>query len=67
MAKGYNPYQEMLEVLDQAAKKLGLEEKDYVQLKYPEREVKVAIPVEMDDGSIQVLKVTGYSIPVSPL
>lgn len=60
MAKGYNPYQEMLEVLDQAAKKLGLEEKDYVQLKYPEREVKVAIPVEMDDGSIQVFE--GYRV-----
>src|SRR5690554_1456374 len=60
MANGYNPYQEMLEVLDEAAKKLGLEENDYVQLKYPEREVKVAIPVEMDDGSIKVFE--GYRV-----
>ena len=39
---------------------LGLEENDYVQLKYPEREMKVSIPVEMDDGSIKVFE--GYRV-----
>lgn len=60
MGKKYNPYEEMLEVLDRAANMLGLEEKDYIQLKYPERELKVSIPVEMDDGSIKVFE--GYRV-----
>jgi glutamate dehydrogenase (NAD(P)+) len=60
MSKIYNPYANMLEVLEKAAKMLKLEEKDYVALKYPERELKVAIPIEMDDGSIRVFE--GYRI-----
>lgn len=56
MSKGYNPYDNMLEVLEKAAKMLGLEEKDYVAVKYPERELKVSVPVEMDDGSIKVFE-----------
>ncbi len=60
MSKEYNPYDNMLEVLETAAAKLGLEEKDYIALKYPERELKVAIPVEMDDGRIQVFE--GYRV-----
>lgn len=43
---------------------LGLEENDYISLKYPERELKVAIPVEMDDGVYGYLRVTGCNIPV---
>ena len=49
----YNPYENMLEVLEQAAKMLDLKENDYIAIKYPERELKVSIPVEMDDGSTQ--------------
>jgi glutamate dehydrogenase (NAD(P)+) len=60
MSKIYNPYDNMLEVLEKAAKMLGLEEKEYVIVKYPERELKVAIPVEMDDGSIKVFE--GYRV-----
>jgi len=56
MNKAYNPYDNMLEVLEKAAKMLNLPERDYVAVKYPERELKVAIPVEMDDGSIQVFE-----------
>lgn len=56
MAKAYNPYENMLEVLEKAAKMLGLEENDYIPLKYPERELKVSIPVEMDDGTVQVFE-----------
>ena len=58
--KTYNPYNQMLEVLDNAATMLGLEEKDYITLKYPERELKVAIPIEMDDGTIKVFE--GYRV-----
>ena len=57
---GYNPYDNMLAVLDQAAKLLGLPERDYAAMRYPERELKVSVPVEMDDGSIQVFE--GYRV-----
>jgi glutamate dehydrogenase (NAD(P)+) len=60
MSKGYNPYENMLEVLEKAANMLKLEENDYVEIKYPERELKVSLPVEMDDGSIKVFD--GYRV-----
>ena len=60
MSKVYNPYDNMLEVLEKAAKMLGLVEKDYAAIKYPERELKVSVPVEMDDGSIRVFE--GYRV-----
>ncbi|MDR0376827.1 MAG: Glu/Leu/Phe/Val dehydrogenase [Spirochaetaceae bacterium] len=60
MADKYNPYENMLQVLDQAAKKLGLEQNDYETLKYPERELKVSIPVKMDNGDIKVFE--GYRV-----
>lgn len=60
MIKNYDPYKNMLEVLDKAANMLGLEENDYIVLKYPERELKVSIPVEMDDGLIKVFE--GYRV-----
>lgn len=60
MKAKYNPYDNMLEVLEKAAKLLGLEDRDYAAIKYPERELKVAIPVEMDDSSIRVFE--GYRV-----
>jgi len=60
MNKVYNPYENMLKVLEKAANMLGLEENDYIAIKYPERELKVSIPVEMDDGSIRVFE--GYRV-----
>ncbi len=56
----YNPYDNMLKVLDRAAGMLGLMESDYIALKYPERELKVSIPVQMDNGSIRVFE--GYRV-----
>lgn len=60
MNNDYNPYNNMLEVLEKAAEMLGLEEKEYITVKYPERELKVSIPVEMDDGSVKVFE--GYRV-----
>lgn len=60
MEIAYNPYNNMLQVLDSAASILGLSKNDYIALRYPERELKVAVPVEMDDGSIQVFE--GYRV-----
>lgn len=58
--KAYNPYENMLEILTRSAKKLGLKEEEYVTLKYPERELKVSIPIKMDDGTIKVFE--GYRV-----
>ncbi|MGE5581303.1 MAG: Glu/Leu/Phe/Val family dehydrogenase [Bacillota bacterium] len=55
-----NAYQQMLEQLDNAAALLGLKRSDYEALRYPERELTVSIPVEMDDGRIEVFQ--GYRI-----
>ncbi len=56
MNSKYDAYQEMLEVLDQAAAMLNLKEDDYIKLKYPDRELKVSVPVKMDDGSVKVFE-----------
>ena len=58
--KTYNPYDNFLETIEAAANILGLEKPDYESIKYPERELKVAIPVEMDDGSVKVFE--GYRV-----
>lgn len=61
MSKGaYNPYHNMLEVLDGAAARLGLEEREYITLRYPEREMIVSIPVRMDNGEMKVFE--GYRV-----
>lgn len=60
MANQYNPYNDMLEVLDKSAKLLGYDINDYITLRSPERELKVSIPVEMDDGTVKVFE--GYRI-----
>lgn len=56
----YNPYQNLLNIVDRAAGILGYAPKDYEMLKHPERELKVAVPVEMDDGSLRIFE--GYRI-----
>ena len=56
----YNPYQNMINVVDKAAGILGYKPSDYEALKYPERELKVAIPVEMDDGTVRIFE--GYRV-----
>jgi glutamate dehydrogenase (NAD(P)+) len=58
--KEYNPYDNMLAVLEMAAQKLGLSHNDYETIKYPERELKVSIPVKMDNGTIRVFE--GYRV-----
>lgn len=55
-----NPFENVLKVMDEAAALLGYAPSDYDMLKYPERELKVSIPVEMDDGTVQVFE--GYRV-----
>lgn len=52
----YNAYDNYLAVLEKAAQVLGLKKDVYEPLKYPERELKVAIPVKMDDGTIKMFE-----------
>ncbi|MFA7664466.1 MAG: Glu/Leu/Phe/Val dehydrogenase dimerization domain-containing protein, partial [Clostridia bacterium] len=61
----YNPYDNFIATLDQAAKAIGMVENDYAVLKYPERELKVAIPVKMDNGTVKYFD--GYRIQHSTL
>lgn len=52
----YNPYDNVLKVVDSAAEILGYNEREYATLRYPERELKVSMPVVMDDGSVCVFE-----------
>lgn len=56
MSGQYNPYDNVLKVVDEAAGMLGYAENDYVTLKYPERELKVSMPIMMDDGNVRVFE-----------
>lgn len=56
----YNPFEQFLEVMNKSAEMLNLPARDYEALKSPERELKVSIPVEMDDGSVKAFE--GYRI-----
>ena len=64
MAK-YNPYDNVLKTIESAANMLGLSKREYEALKYPERELKVAIPIEMDSGEVKVFD--GYRVQHSSL
>lgn len=60
MNNKYNAYEEILKILERTAAMLGLEEDDYIKLRYPERELKVSLPIKMDDGSTKVFE--GYRV-----
>jgi glutamate dehydrogenase (NAD(P)+) len=49
-----NPFEDMLARFDVAAEQLGLDDGLIKILKTPERELKVAIPIRLDDGTIEV-------------
>lgn len=58
--KNYNPYDNVLSVVQNAASILGYSQSDYEAIIYPERELKVSIPVRMDDGNVHVFE--GYRV-----
>lgn len=61
----YNPFDNFVAVMDKAAGVMGISAEDYLTFKYPERELKVALPVRMDDGSLKVFE--GFRIQHSTL
>jgi len=60
MNKELNSYEIAQQQIREAVNKLGLSETVFDMLKQPTRELTVAVPVEMDDGSIKVF--TGYRV-----
>jgi len=56
----YNPYDNMLTVLEEAGTRLGMSRNDYITLCSPERELLVSVPVVMDDGRTEVFR--GYRV-----
>ena len=58
--KNYNPYDNVLQVVQNAADILGYSDDEIEAVKYPERELKVSLPVKMDDGSTRVFE--GYRV-----
>ena len=61
----YNPYENMLNTLDVAAEKLGYTRSEYEVLRHPERELKVAVPLQLDNGEVRVYE--GYRCQHSTL
>ena len=58
MQDQYNPYDQVLATLAKQ-RPCWVWKKEYVFLRYPERELTVSIPVEMDDGRWKCLPATG--------
>lgn len=56
MGKTYNPYDNVMAVVDKAAALLGYSPSDYEAIKYPERELKVSIPITMSNGEVRVFE-----------
>ena len=60
MAKVYDPYDNVLAVMEEAMDKGNIDKKMFDIIKNPQRETKVYLPVEMDDGRIEVFE--GYRV-----
>jgi glutamate dehydrogenase (NAD(P)+) len=53
---GFNPWEAVLERIDDAAALAGLDPNVHILLRVPERLLEVAVPVRMDDGRVEVFK-----------
>jgi len=51
---GLNPFKIAQQQLDEAAERLGLDHATHELLRWPQRELRVTLPVEMDDGTKEV-------------
>ena len=60
MQKHYDPFENVVQVMQEAMNVGKIDSRMFEILKNPQREVKVYLPLEMDDGTIQVFK--GYRI-----
>jgi len=60
MEQGYNPYENVLKVMDEAVECGKLSKDMYEMIRNPQRELKVYLPIRMDDGTIRVFE--GYRV-----
>lgn len=60
MEKKYNPYENVLKIMDEAVEKGNLSTDMYEMIRNPQRELKVYLPIRMDDGTIKVFE--GYRV-----
>jgi glutamate dehydrogenase (NAD(P)+) len=58
-----NPFEVAMKQLDAVARKINLDPNIHAVLRKPERELTVAVPVEMDDGHMEVF--TGHRVQYS--
>lgn len=54
------PFATMMASFDEAANEIGIDRDSYAVLRKPDREIKVSVPVRLDDGSLAVFD--GYRI-----
>ncbi|MGB8719053.1 MAG: Glu/Leu/Phe/Val dehydrogenase dimerization domain-containing protein, partial [Desulfobacterales bacterium] len=54
MSESLNPFSNAQQQLDSAAAKLGLDAATHELLRWPMQELKVTMPVKMDDGSTRI-------------
>lgn len=50
MSKAYDPYENVIDVMTEAMEVGHIDKKMFEIIKNPQRETKVYLPVEMDDG-----------------
>ncbi len=60
MEKGYDPYKEVVTVLEKAMEVGNIDRTYFEIIKNPQRAVIVYLPIEMDDGSVKVFE--GYRV-----
>ncbi len=60
MEKGYDPYKEVVTVLEKAMEAGNIDRSYFEIIKNPQRAVIVYLPIEMDDGSVKVFE--GYRV-----
>lgn len=56
MERNYDPFENVQTVMDEAAAVGHIDTRMFDILKNPQREVKVYLPVEMDDGAVKVFE-----------
>ncbi len=60
MEKQYDPYENVIAIMEKATKIGGIDATMFEIIKNPQREIKVYLPVEMDNGDIRVFE--GYRV-----
>ena len=53
MSRQYDPYENVVAVMEEAMNIGGIDKRMFEIIKNPQRETKVYLPVEMDDGSVK--------------